>query len=69
MDKDSIPLEFGKYKGSTPEEIAELDPSYIAWLYEKIKPSPCSKQLYLACEYDVRETELGGLGWEGFEDE
>ena len=60
---DETPLTFGKYKGKTPEEIAEIDESYIVWLYENVEPKKCSKQLYLACEMDIREYEdLSGYG-------
>ena len=57
MDLDLTPLKFGKYKGQTPEEIAEHDPSYIQWMYDTIKPPPCSKELALACEQDERDEE------------
>lgn len=52
-DIDSRPLTFGKHKGSTPEEIAQDDPSYIVWLYENIDPSPVSEELYEQCVDDV----------------
>lgn len=51
---DDMPLGFGKHQGSTPNEIADTDPSYIVWLYETM-PDKCSKALYLAVEQDVRE--------------
>lgn len=47
--EDLIPLSFGKYKGQTPEDVADGDPSYIAWLYENV-PGNVSRELYLACE-------------------
>ena len=37
-DLDHTPLTFGKYKGQTPDEISEHDPSYIVWLYNNISP-------------------------------
>ena len=52
---DQTPLTFGKYKSRTPEEIADIDESYIIWLYENVEPKKCSKQLYLACEMGIRE--------------
>lgn len=55
--KDVIPLGFGKYKGQTPEEIADEDPSYIVWLYDTINPKVCSESIALYCEWEVRETE------------
>ena len=57
MSKDTTPLLFGKYKGQTPEEIAVIDQSYVVWLFENVKPPPCSKGLAEACEADVREDE------------
>lgn len=49
-DLDTSPLTIGKYKGMTPEEISEVDPSYIVWLYENVEPKKCSKDLYILCE-------------------
>ena len=47
---DKTPLTFGKHKGRTPEEITDLDPGYIVWMYENISPKKCTRGLYLACE-------------------
>ena len=49
--KDDLPLTFGKYKGKTPNQIAEVDPSYIVWMVEKTKKGEgrASRDLYLAC--------------------
>lgn len=47
---DKTPLGFGKHKGKTPEEIADVDPGYIVWLYENVKPPKVSRTLYVACE-------------------
>ena len=33
---DHTPLTFGKYKGKTPSEIAEVNESYIRWMFETI---------------------------------
>lgn len=47
---DHTPLLFGKYKGMTPEEISEVDPSYIIWLYLLFSHRVvCSKELYKFC--------------------
>ena len=55
-DIDDMPLTFGKYKGETPNEIAEHDDQYICWLYENItNPRPVSRRLYLACNYEDAE--------------
>lgn len=56
-DIDEIRLSFGKYKGLTPHEVAEIDPSYVVWMHTTVNPAPCSKELRLACEQDVREYE------------
>lgn len=45
-DIDTIPLSFGKHKGRTPNQICGNDPRYIIWIFENIKPAPCSKDLY-----------------------
>lgn len=47
---DSVPIAFGKYKGMTPDDISEVDPRYIMWLYENIEPKRVSKDLYMVCE-------------------
>ena len=53
---DHTPLTFGKYKGKTPSDIAEEDPSYIIWMYENVtNKSTCSALLYQACVEDERE--------------
>lgn len=57
MDKDHTPLSFGKYKGKTPEEVAWFDGSYVVWMFENVKPPPCSQELAEACEADEREDE------------
>jgi hypothetical protein len=57
MDIDETPLIFGKYKGQTPDEIGDYDPSYVVWMFANVKPAPCSKAFAEACEQDVREYE------------
>lgn len=57
MSRNTTPLTFGKYKGQSPDEIAEHDPGYVVWLYENIKPRVVGRDLALACERDVREEE------------
>lgn len=54
---DNTKLTFGKYKGHTPEEISVVDPSYIVWMFDNIKPAKCSKELRDGCEWDIRENE------------
>jgi hypothetical protein len=50
VDIDNQPLRFGKYKGQTPNQIAEHDPGYITWLWDNLDDPPCTKSLALACE-------------------
>ena len=52
---DHTPLPFGKYKGKTPDEVSEFDPSYIKWMYENIKPKKCSQWLYEVCVNQMAE--------------
>ena len=51
--EDKIPLAFGKHKGLCPEEIADIDPGYIVWLYDTKGPNECSRDLYVACSHAV----------------
>lgn len=46
---DHSPLDFGKYSGKTPNEISEIDPKYVIWMYQNFEHPPCSKMLYQAC--------------------
>ena len=55
---DKTPLNFGKHMGKTPDEISEIDPSYIVWMYERIQNRPtCSHFLYECCRYDSGKDE------------
>ncbi len=54
-DIDEIPLTFGKHKGLTPDEVAEIDPEYIVWMYNTIEPKRCSKDLAIACEQGLED--------------
>ncbi len=51
---DSINLTFGKYRGRSPNEVSDLDPEYVTWMYDNVRPRPCSKALRDACEEDIR---------------
>ena len=43
---DKSPILFGKYRGHTPEEVYETDPSYLVWAFDTIKNRPiCSKNM------------------------
>lgn len=57
MKKDTTPLAFGKYKGRTPIEVAEEDPSYIVWAWNNVFPKPCSKELAESCVQDCWDYE------------
>lgn len=58
---DETPLTFGKYKGMTPNEIAEEDEDYLVWAYETLDIKPCSKALYLACYEDSGDGDVEDL--------
>ena len=43
---DKTPLRFGKYKGKTPIEVLEIEPSYLVWAYTTIVNfATCSPEL------------------------
>lgn len=65
---DHKPMEFGKYKGRTPSEIADFDPGYIVWLYNSIDPKRCSRLLADACEEDLNDTSSILSDWSDFQD-
>lgn len=57
-DIDDTPLTFGKFKGMTPNQIAQEDDGtkWLRWAFDTIKDKPiCSRELALACEQDDRE--------------
>ena len=54
---DKTLLTFGKYRGMTPDEVSEYDPSYVVWMYETIKPKRCSYFLYECCLRDLKPDE------------
>jgi hypothetical protein len=47
---DTSPLSSGKYKGKTPEEVADISPKYLAE-----RPHLCSRALLLACESAIED--------------
>lgn len=59
LDKllDRTRLQFGKYKGIAPEDIARSDPGYVLWLYNTVEPKRCSRDLALACEDAVNDAD------------
>lgn len=50
---DDTPITFGKFKGKTPDEVSEIKPDYIVWMWDNFLDPPCSEALYNFC---VRET-------------
>jgi hypothetical protein len=53
LDIDDEALTFGKYRGRTPNQVAEVDPSYVIWMFESVKNfQTCSPELYDACLQD-----------------
>ncbi len=56
---DDTPLAFGKHMFKTPNEIADIDPNYITWLYEEFGDKYVSRSLYLACEMDEDGPDAG----------
>jgi hypothetical protein len=57
---DHTSLLFGRHKGKTPDQVSEVDPSWLVWAYETIKDKRiCSKVLYEACKQDNQEDDSG----------
>lgn len=54
-DLDHAVMIRGKYKamGLTPDQVADKDPSYLCWAYEKWDVKPCSRLLYEEALKDV----------------
>lgn len=49
-DLDSTPLRFGKYKGQTPDEVADHDPQWLSWAYKNVtNRDTCSEDLAHWC--------------------
>lgn len=49
---DHTPLKFGQYKGQTPSQIAEHDPSYLIWVAENHAHHVVSDALVRSCQED-----------------
>jgi hypothetical protein len=47
---DHTPLTIGQYKGQTPSQIAEHDPSYLVWLAENHHAQIASDVLLNDCK-------------------
>lgn len=54
---DDKPLTFGKLAGNTPNQIAEVEPSYIVWLHENLDKKVCTTKLYEKCKNIVEDYE------------
>jgi hypothetical protein len=48
-------ITFGKYKGKTFDEIADIDPDYILWIDKNVKDVNLPKKWLECVEMDVRE--------------
>ena len=57
-DIDEVCLTFGKYRGMTPSDVSIIDPHYIVWMYNTVKPIPCSLELMLECHEEAENIEL-----------
>jgi len=64
VDIDNLPMGFGKYKGETPSNLLDIDPSYIVWMYENVQPIRCSRELYIDACSEVEENELEHVEYE-----
>jgi len=54
---DDTPLTFGRLAGNTPNQIANVEPSYIVWLYENLDKRVCTTKLYEECKNIVEDYE------------
>lgn len=65
LQLDKTPLNFGKYRGLSPDEISETDPGYIVAISKTRKPAICSEWLLQSCKDEINsrtddeEPELG----------
>lgn len=50
---DEMCLTFGEYRGISPADLSIINPHYIVWMYDNVKPIPCSLELMLACQEEV----------------
>lgn len=56
-DQDDSPLTFGKYQGKTPDEISEIDPGYLVYLWEHTECHPFSRGMYNYCKSKVSKAD------------
>jgi hypothetical protein len=43
---DQLPLDFGKYRGKTLEQILKTDPGYLVWIHDHTERGIVSEELY-----------------------
>jgi len=60
MNKPEDKITFGKYKGKTFEEIANVEPEYILWLAKNVQTVELPKSFVDEVERDInqRDSEL-----------
>lgn len=63
---DSSLVGFGQYKNKTWNDVAEINPSYIVWCYEKVtNRTLCSKPLAVWCGYVDKTTRAPAVNQTG----
>ena len=67
VDPITDKITFGKYKGKTFDEIADIDSGYILWLAENVKDVKLPKDFLTAVEMDYRNDFWNACG--GFHDD
>lgn len=67
-DIDDTPLQFGKYKSKTPNEVADIEPSYIVWMHANVLPPLCTRGLAQACEDSGEDDTDNWLSYDNFRD-
>ena len=55
MKKPEDIINFGKYKGKSFDEIADIEPSYILWLSEHVDGINFNKRWLESVEWDIRD--------------
>lgn len=50
IDVDNTKLGFGKYQDKTPDELSELDPAYMVWIFQELSVKPCTHAMYILCK-------------------
>ena len=58
-DLDHLPLNRGKFRGRTPSEVAEIEPSYITVVLASWNPKVCSDALIRDCQRDLDASDRG----------